>query len=76
MEYKVIPFLASTDRKKNTQNQVADQLESIIKHHSDQGWKYIRVESITTFVQPDSGCFGFGGKPGYTTSKQMVVFSK
>lgn len=76
MEYKVIPFVASIDSKKGNSSHVANQLEEIIKHHSNQGWKYIRLESVTTFVQPDAGCFGIGGSPGYTTSNQMVVFSK
>ncbi len=76
MEYKVIPFVASIDSKKGNSSHVAEQLEEIIKHHSNQGWKYVRLESVSTFVQPDAGCFGFGAKPGYTTSRQMVVFSK
>lgn len=76
MEYKVIPFVASIGQTKGTSNTVAQQLEDIIKHHSNQGWKYISLESVTTFVQPDSGCFGFGAKSGYTTSRQMVVFGK
>lgn len=76
MEYKVIPFVASIDSKKGNSNHVADQLEEIIKHHSNEGWKYVRLESVSTFVQPDAGCFGLGAKPGYTTSRQMVVFNK
>ena len=76
MEYKVIPFVASINHTKGTSNHVAEQLEEIIKHHSNQGWKYVRLESVTTYVQADSGCFGMGGKPGFTTAKQMVVFSK
>lgn len=76
MEYKVIPFVASIDSKKENSTHVAEQLEEIIKHHSNQGWSYIRLESVSTFVQPESGCFGLGAKPGYETSRQMVVFSK
>ena len=76
MEYKVIPFVASIDSKKGNSTHVADQLEEIIKHHSNQGWNYVRLESVSTFIQPDSGCFGLGAKPGYTTSRQMIVFSK
>lgn len=76
MEYKVIPFVASIDSKSGNSTHVAQQLEEIIKHHSNQGWKYKRLESVSTFIQPDAGCFGFGAKPGYTTSRQMVVFSK
>lgn len=76
MEYKVIPFVASLDPKKGTSEHVAQQLEETIKFYSNQGWKYIRLESVTTFVQPENGCFGLGAKPGYTTSRQMIVFEK
>ncbi|WP_421810708.1 hypothetical protein [Flagellimonas sp.] len=74
MEYKVIPFVASLDPKKGTSNNVAEQLEEIINKAEEQGWKYVRLESVTTYVQPDSGCFGIGGQQGYTTTKQMIVF--
>ncbi|MDI9310436.1 MAG: hypothetical protein QM535_09485 [Limnohabitans sp.] len=76
MEYKVVPFVASLDPKKGTSDNVANQLESLISNFSNQGWKYVRLESVITFVQPETGCFGLGAKPGYTTSRQMVVFEK
>lgn len=76
MEYKVIPFVASIDAKMGTSNQVAQQLESLILNFTNQGWKYEHLESVVTFVQPDNGCFGIGAKPGYTTTRQMLVFSR
>lgn len=76
MEYKVVPFVASLDAKKGTSEHVAEQLESLIKNFTHQGWKYVRLESVITFVQPETGCFGLGAKPGFTTSRQMVVFEK
>lgn len=76
MEYKVVPFVASLEAKRGTSDQVAQQLENLIFHFTNQGWKYERLESVMTFVQPDNGCFGFGAKPGYTTARQMVVFSR
>jgi len=76
MEYKVIPFVASIDSKIGTSNHVAQQLEDLIKNYSNQGWKYERLESVTTFVQPDNGCFGIGATSGYNTTRQMIVFSK
>lgn len=76
MEYKVVPFTAILKQQKETTNVVASQLETLIKQYTDQGWEYIRLESVSTYVQPDSGCFGLGGKPGYLASYQMVVFSK
>lgn len=76
MEYTVVPFVASIDHKKGNSGDVARQLEQLIAQHTSNGWNYVRLESVTTFVSPDNGCFGLGGKPGYTTAKQMVVFSK
>lgn len=76
MEYKVVPFVAAIDQKKGTSDHVAQQLESLINEYASHGWNYVRLEGVSTFVGPDNGCFGFGGKPGYTTTRQMVVFSK
>jgi hypothetical protein len=76
MEYKVVPFVASIDPKSGNSNHVAEQLQEVITAHKERGWNYVRLESVTTFVHPDAGCFGLGAKPGYTTTNQMVVFSK
>jgi len=76
MEYKVIPFTATLDQKKETTSVVAEQLQRLITKYTVQGWAYVRLESVSTYVQPDTGCFGFGAKPGYLASYQMVVFSK
>ncbi|MWB96852.1 hypothetical protein GON26_21030 [Flavobacterium sp. GA093] len=76
MEYKVIPFVASIDPKKGTSDHVAEQLESLIQHYTNLGWTYIRLESVSTYIHPETGCFGTSAKPGYTTSRQMVVFQK
>jgi len=76
MEYKVVPFTATLDQKKETTRVVAEQLEKLITQFTNQGWEYIRLESVSTYVQADPGCFGLGAKPGYMASYQMVVFSK
>jgi hypothetical protein len=76
MEYKVIPFVASIDANKGTSAHVAEQLQSLIANFANQGWKYVRLESVTTYVQPDNGCFGLGAKPGYVSNRQMIVFEK
>ncbi|AQX06809.1 hypothetical protein ATB99_10575 [Elizabethkingia meningoseptica] len=75
-EYKVVPFIATLNQQKQTVKVIAEQLEDLIKIYTNQGWKYIRLESVSTYVQPDNGCFGIGGKPGFMASYQMVVFSK
>lgn len=76
MEYKVVPFIATLNQQKKTSKDVATQLEKLIIQATDQGWEYVRLESVSTYIQPDSGCFGIGGRPGYMASYQMVVFSK
>ena len=78
MEYKVVPLDPTFNSKTATSssNDAADYLERFVKHYTDKGWNFIRVESISTFVAGDGGCFGFGATQGYTSVKQMVVFSK
>lgn len=76
MEYKVVPFTATLNQQKETTNVVANQLKSLIDQYVNEGWEYVRLESVSTYIQPDSGCFGFGAKPGYMANYQMVVFSK
>ena len=76
MEYKVIPFVPSINRNEENSTEVAKQLQDIVTHQSNQGWTYVRLESVETFIIPDSGCFGFGAKPGYMATRQMIVFSK
>jgi hypothetical protein len=77
MNYKVVPFVGSLDQKKTSSQHVAEQLENIISRHSGEGWTYVRLESVSTWVAPDNGCFGIiGAKPGYATSRQVIVFKK
>ncbi|HCN50496.1 MAG TPA: hypothetical protein DIT10_15630 [Chryseobacterium sp.] len=76
MEYKVIPFVATANQQNMSSSNIAQQLENLIKVQYEQGWEFIRLESVSTYIQPINGCFGLGHKPGYMTSYQMVVFSK
>ncbi|MBM7418285.1 MULTISPECIES: hypothetical protein [Chryseobacterium] len=77
MEYKVIPFVATAKQQNISSSIIAQQLESLIKDQSQLGWKYLRLESVSTYIQPLEGCFGIGQqKPGYMTSYQVAVFTK
>lgn len=77
MEYKVIPFVATAKQQNISSSIIAQQLESLIKDQSQLGWKYLRLESFSTYIQPVEGCFGIGQqKPGYMTSYQVAVFTK
>lgn len=76
MEYKVVPFIATLNQQKETSSAIANQLEKLIAQHTADGWAYVRLESVSTYVQPHDGCFGVGAKPGHMASYQMAVFSK
>jgi hypothetical protein len=75
MEYKVVPFMARITHNDTTAS-VAQQLENLIREHAANGWQYIKLENVETQVAADNGCFGIGGKPGFTTVFKMAVFSK
>jgi len=75
MNYKVVPFVAKITQK-DTVAAVAEQLQNLINEYSIQGWEYIRLENVETQVAPESGCFGFGAKPGFNTIYKMVVFKQ
>jgi hypothetical protein len=75
MRYKVVPFHAAISSS-GTANDVASQLDSLIAREASSDWEYVRLESVETHVAGDSGCFGLGGKPGYTTSYHMAVFQQ
>lgn len=76
MEYKTIPFTPSLQAGKNRSEQAAAQLQEIINNYSERGWEYLRLEVLSSYVQPSSGCFGLGGKDGYNLSIQILVFSR
>lgn len=75
MEYIVVPFNAAISQK-DSSSTAASQLQSLITNYANDGWEYVRLENIETSVAPESGCFGFGAKPGYTTSVEVIVFKK
>jgi len=76
MKYKVVPFMPSLDHKNPSGDAAALQLNVIVSKHADEGWQYVGLEGVSSWVAPDSGCFGFGGKPGYPTIRQVIVFEK
>lgn len=76
MEYKIVPFLPITDLKRNQLEHVANQLQEIVNNYTRNGWDYVRVESITTYVKGNSGCLGFGASGDSVNSNQMIVFRK
>ena len=75
MIYKVVPFMASVTRDKGA-SAAAEQLEQLVMNFASNGWEYVRLESVETYVAGTAGCFGLGAQPAHMTSVSMVVFRK
>jgi hypothetical protein len=73
--FKVVPFVASIGTNEGSQ-QAAVQLEGLIQAHAQDGWEYVRLERVETYVAGDNGCFGLNATPARTISCSMAVFRK
>ncbi len=73
--YRVVPFVASIGMGQGSQ-QAAAQLEALIKSWSDEGWEYVRLENVETYVAGSAGCFGIGATPAQVVSYSMAVFKQ
>jgi len=76
MNYKIVPFNTHIDHKTGFSKHVALQLEQLINKYAEQGWTYLRMETVTNNVSGEAGCFGLGAKPGFTLVSNMLVFKK
>lgn len=75
MEYKVVPFNAVIGQKEGAK-EAASQLQQLIDVTRAEGWEYVEMTNISTYVEGTSGCLGIGAKPGYNASVAAVVFKK
>jgi hypothetical protein len=69
--YAVVPFIG---RIKGSQSagEVANQLQSLIDQHSNQGWELHEVTNVNIEVRP--GCLAslFGGQASYMRFDQVI----
>lgn len=77
MQYDVVPFTASIVRGQ-AEIDAAQQLSQLINQRAQDGWEYLRLESVSTIVSTpaNAGCLGFGATPASSiqTVVYMVVF--
>lgn len=73
MSYIVVPFVASIANNGTTAD-AAQQLQQLIQHYTTQGYRYVRLEQVTTTVAGTNGCFGIGATPAVVRSFSMAVF--
>lgn len=71
--YRVVPFNASINMNSGA-DAAASQLEQLIVQMAQQGFEYLRMENIPTFVAGSSGCFGFGAVPATSRDFPVVIF--
>lgn len=75
MDYKVVPFAAHIT-KSDTSSTVASQMQIIIDKNVQDGWEYLRMDSVQTHVAGTDGCFGFGAQPGFVTTFNVLIFKR
>ena len=74
--YQVVPFVAKVGSAEGSQA-AAQQLQSLISQMSNDGWEYVRLETVQTVIAGSNGCFGlFGVTPAQVTTFAMAVFKK
>jgi ABC-type transporter lipoprotein component MlaA len=74
-EYIVVPFTAKLGNKDNA-TQAAAQLQELIQYYSNNGWEYVRLESVETYVAGKQGCMGLDNTPSSYVYIRMAVFKK
>ena len=79
MEYMVMPFTANITKGQGAAD-AAQQLSQMVNHYAQQGWEYVRLESVSTIVTTpaNAGCLGFGATPAShaETIVYMAVFRR
>lgn len=75
MHYKVIPFVANVGNQQGSMV-ASNQLEELINQMALDGWEYVGLESVETYIEGNNGCFGLGAVPGRVTSFSMLVFRR
>lgn len=75
MGYKVMPFNANLGQQDGAEK-AASQLQDLIDAQLSEGYEFVSMGNIDTAVAPESGCLGFGAKPGFSTSVAVAVFKK
>jgi len=73
MQYFVEPFTANIIAGQGA-GVAAQQLSQLINQRAQEGWEYLRLESVSTIVTTpaNSGCMGIGATPA--SSVQVEVY--
>jgi hypothetical protein len=75
MEYSVVPFVASVGINQGS-GTAAEQLQNMINQHVSEGWEYVRLEQVETYIAGSNGCLGIGATASRYTTFSMAVFCR
>lgn len=85
MQYHVVPFTANIVKGQGG-DAAATNMSDAINHFAQQGWEYVRLESVRTLITApatpgNAGCMGFGSTPGMPATQDeaivyMIVFRR
>ena len=75
-QYRVVPFKGDI-RAGEDFSGATEQLQQLINAHAEQGWDYVRLETLaaivtTSAVPGRNGCVGFGAVPGTPERRDQV----
>ena len=75
MQFRVIPFTANIGVTEGAAA-AAGQLQHLIAQLGAEGWEYVRLEELTTYVAGTDGCLGIGAVPPSTRNVSLAVFRR
>jgi hypothetical protein len=75
MNYRVLPFVANVAAA-GADAAVATQLQDLCQKQASDGFEFVGLESVETWVAGSNGCFGFNKQPADHRSYSVAVFRK
>ena len=75
MQIKSVPFQAKITHKDTSQT-VANQLQNLLDTHANDGWEFLKLETVEAFSPASGGCFGVGATQASFSYFSMAVFAK
>jgi len=75
MAYKVVSISPQMGRNESP-IKLAQEMEGVISKYHAEGWEYMQVETLETWIAGTNGCFGFGAQPGFNMTMHFMVFKK
>jgi hypothetical protein len=73
--FKVVPFQAAISHY-GTMHELAASLQIAIDLENADGWDFVQLQELTTWVDGSSGCFGIGAVSGHNRAIPVLIFKR